>query len=34
MTTNYIERLNEALIQASCADRKVEFWLANEEMIT
>src|SRR5450432_3187400 len=34
MTTNYIERLDEALIRPSRADRKVEFRLADEEMIT
>jgi len=34
MTTNYIERLDEALIRLGCADRKVEFQLADEEMIT
>ena len=34
MTTNYIERLNKALIRPGCADKKVEFQLADEEMIT
>jgi chaperone BCS1 len=34
MTTNYIECLDEALIRPGCADRKVEFRLADEEMIT
>ena len=34
MTTNYIERLDEALIRPGRADRKVEFRLADEEMIT
>jgi chaperone BCS1 len=34
MTTNYIERLDEALIRPGRADRKVEFQLADKEMIT
>ncbi len=34
MTTNYIERLDEALIRPGRADRKVEFQLADAEMIT
>jgi mitochondrial chaperone BCS1 len=34
ITTNYIKRLNKALIQPGCIDRKVKFWLADEEMIT
>jgi chaperone BCS1 len=34
MTTNCIERLDEALIRPGRADRKVEFQLADEEMIT
>ena len=34
MTTNYIERLDEALIRPGRVDRKVEFRLADEEIIT
>ena len=34
MTTNHIERLDEALIRPSRADKKVEFRLADKEMIT
>jgi mitochondrial chaperone BCS1 len=34
MTTNHIERLDKALIRPGCVDRKVEFRLADEEMIT
>jgi mitochondrial chaperone BCS1 len=34
MTTNYIERLNKALIRPSRTDRKVKFRLADKEMIT
>lgn len=34
MTTNHIEHLDSALIRAGCADVKVEFQLADRDMIS
>jgi ATP-dependent 26S proteasome regulatory subunit len=33
MTTNYVDKLDEALIRLGCVDLRVEFELADKEVI-